>query len=45
MCVCVGNKHKYVYTNIISTGLYTTFTGGDKVWGLIWMTRKYMYIL
>jgi len=27
--VCVGNKPNYVYLNIISTGLYTTFIGGE----------------
>ena len=27
MCVCVGNTPNYVYLNIISTGLYTTFIG------------------
>ena len=35
ICVYVGKTHNYGYINIISTGLYTTFTGGDKIYRLI----------
>ena len=35
VCVCVENKPNYVYLNIISTGVYTTFIGGEILCRLI----------